>query len=149
MEQKERKLSQKENAFVDFYLSNGFNGTQACISAGYSPKTAQEQASRLLSKVIIQNAIKLRQKPLIEKFKITRESLIADLEMIKKACLEEDLKNGKFAQYNSALKAIEQTARMLGLNEPEKVELSGQVDVRVQKLKRMNENDLKKEMIEL
>jgi len=130
MEQ-EPKLTPKQSAFVDFYCSNGGNGTQACISAGYSTKNADVIADQNLGKLGIQNAIKLRQKPIAEKFKITRETLIADLEMIKKSCLEEDPKNGKFAQYNNALKAIEQTAKMLGLNEPEKIELSGTIKTKI------------------
>ena len=130
MEQ-EPKLTPKQSAFVDAYCSNGGNATQACITAGYSVKTAQEMGAQNLSKPIIKNAIQLRQKPIAEKFKITRETLIADLEMIKKSCLEEDPKNGKFAQYNNALKAIEQTAKMLGLNEPEKIELSGTIKTKI------------------
>lgn len=149
MEQKEPKLTPKQSAFVDAYCSNGGNATQACITAGYSVKTAQEIGAQNLSKLIIKNAIQLRQNPIAEKHKITRESLIADLQMIKNLSLEHDPKAGVFAQYNNALKAIEQTAKMLGLNEPEKIELSGQVDLRTQKLKRMHESDLAKELIDL
>lgn len=50
-------LSSKQQAFVAEYLRD-FNGTQAAIRAGYSPRTAQEQASRLLSKVIVSEEIK-------------------------------------------------------------------------------------------
>ncbi len=34
----------------------GMNATQACIRAGYSPKTANEQGARLLANVSIQEA---------------------------------------------------------------------------------------------
>lgn len=48
--------SPKERRFVAEYLKDQ-NGTQAAIRAGYSPKTANEQGSRLLAKVHISGAI--------------------------------------------------------------------------------------------
>lgn len=51
-----RQLSEQRQRFVDEYLID-LNGTQAAIRAGYSPKTANEQASRLLANVSIQQAI--------------------------------------------------------------------------------------------
>lgn len=51
-----RQLSEQRQRFVDEYLID-LNGTQAAIRAGYSVKTAQEQASRLLSNVMVQEAI--------------------------------------------------------------------------------------------
>lgn len=51
-----RQLSDQRQRFVDEYLID-LNGTQAAIRAGYSPKTAQEQSSRLLSNVMVQEAI--------------------------------------------------------------------------------------------
>ncbi len=51
-----RQLSEQRQRFVDEYLID-LNGTQAAIRAGYSPKTAQEQSSRLLSNVMVQEAI--------------------------------------------------------------------------------------------
>jgi phage terminase small subunit len=50
-------LTPKQHAFVHAYLTNGFNATQAAISAGYSVHKAQEQGSRLLSNVMVQEAI--------------------------------------------------------------------------------------------
>lgn len=51
-----RQLSEKRQRFVDEYLID-LCGTQAAIRAGYSPKTANEQAARLLANVSIQEAI--------------------------------------------------------------------------------------------
>ena len=50
------KLTEKRQQFVDEYLID-LNGTQAAIRAGYSPKTANEQAARLLANVSIQEAV--------------------------------------------------------------------------------------------
>lgn len=52
-------LTPKQERFVAEYLVD-LNATQAAIRAGYSPKTAQEQSSRLLSNVIIQKAVQDR-----------------------------------------------------------------------------------------
>lgn len=51
-----RQLSEQRQRFVDEYLID-LNGTQAAIRAGYSAKTANEQAARLLANVSIQQAI--------------------------------------------------------------------------------------------
>lgn len=50
------KLSDKRRKFVDEYIKD-CNGTQAAIRAGYSKKTANEQASRLLANVTIYDII--------------------------------------------------------------------------------------------
>lgn len=50
------KLSEKQQRFVAEYLVD-LNGTQAAIRTGYSVKTANEQAARLLANVSIQQAI--------------------------------------------------------------------------------------------
>lgn len=50
------KLTLKQQRFVDEYLID-LNATQAAIRAGYSVKTAQEQGSQNLSKLMVQQAI--------------------------------------------------------------------------------------------
>lgn len=52
-------LTVKEQAFIEHYLTC-WNGAQAARDAGYSAKTAKEQASRMLTKVNIQEAIQAR-----------------------------------------------------------------------------------------
>lgn len=49
-------MTEKQNKFVREYLID-LNGTRAAIRAGYSVKTAAEQASRLLRNVKVQEAI--------------------------------------------------------------------------------------------
>lgn len=49
-------MTRKHERFVEEYLID-LNATQAAIRAGYSPRTAKEQASRLLSNVNISAAI--------------------------------------------------------------------------------------------
>lgn len=50
------KLNEKQQRFVDEYLID-LNGTQAAIRAGYSAKTADVQASRLLANAKVQQAV--------------------------------------------------------------------------------------------
>lgn len=50
------KLTPKQERFVEEYLID-LNATQAAIRAGYSPKTANEQGSRLLANVSIRACI--------------------------------------------------------------------------------------------
>lgn len=54
-------LNLKQIRFADEYIRNGGNGTQAAITAGYSPKTAAQQASRLLKDANLSEYIAQRQ----------------------------------------------------------------------------------------
>lgn len=54
-------LNLKQIRFADEYIRNGGNGTQAAIFAGYSPKTAAQQASRMLKDANISDYIAQRQ----------------------------------------------------------------------------------------
>lgn len=49
-------MTDKQARFCEEYMID-LNATQAAIRAGYSPKTANEQAARLLANVSIQNHI--------------------------------------------------------------------------------------------
>lgn len=53
------KLTAKQQRFCDEYLID-LNATQAAIRAGYSPKSACEQASRLLANVKVQEVIAVK-----------------------------------------------------------------------------------------
>jgi phage terminase small subunit len=53
----ESKLTEKQAAFVKALVTNGGNKTQAAITAGYSPKTAREQAYDLIKIPHVMHAI--------------------------------------------------------------------------------------------
>jgi len=61
-----RKLTDKQQRFVDEYLID-LNATQAAIRAGYSEKTAEQQAYQLLQKPSVQEAIAAGKKSRSEK----------------------------------------------------------------------------------
>lgn len=46
-------MTDKEKLFCETYLENGFNATQASITAGYSENSARQIATNILSKVYI------------------------------------------------------------------------------------------------
>ena len=119
----EKKLTPKQAKFVECYLSNGFNGTQACIDAGYSEKVARTQGAENLAKPNIQKALAELQAKDSEKLNITRQSLLDDIQYAKD--MAKDSLSTDYPQYQHFLKSIEMQAKMLGHNEPEKIEISG------------------------
>lgn len=57
-----KKLSPREERFIDEYLSNGGNATQACIAAGYATTSPYKYASALLRRDGIAQEIQRRMK---------------------------------------------------------------------------------------
>ena len=74
-------MTPEQERFVHEYLVD-VNATQAAIRAGYSKKTAQEQSSRLLSNVMVSEAIAKGMQALAEKTGVTAEKVIAELALI-------------------------------------------------------------------
>ena len=71
-------LTPKQQRFVEEYLID-LNGTQAAIRAGYSAKTANEQAARLLAKVSVSQAVAEAKMARAEKVGIDAEWLLKRL----------------------------------------------------------------------
>lgn len=69
------ELSDKQARFVEEYLVD-LNGTQAALRAGYSPKTADAQASRLLKNVKIVAAVQAAQAARSERTEITADMVL-------------------------------------------------------------------------
>lgn len=74
-------LTPKQKRFCEEYLID-LNATQAAIRAGYSLKTAEQTASRLLRNVKVQEYIAKRQKELSRSTEITQERVIKELALI-------------------------------------------------------------------
>lgn len=117
------KINKKHLAFIDEYFVNGFNGTNAYLSVykGVAPDTARANASKLLANANIKAEIASRNAAISQKMQVTREDLIKDLIDIKENC--------KTSFPPSSIKAIEVIAKMLGLNEPEKIQHSGEINI--------------------
>jgi len=76
--QRKDRLTRKQEAFLDAYIANGFNASQAAITAGYKGR-ANTIGSRLLSKVDIQTAIAKKLKPLARRHNIDADRIIGRL----------------------------------------------------------------------
>lgn len=77
----ERALTPKQAAFVREYLID-LNGTQAAIRAGYSERTANEQAARLLANVSVSKAVAEAQAERADRLEITADRVLAELAKI-------------------------------------------------------------------
>lgn len=71
-------LTAQQRLFIAEYLKDA-NATQAAIRAGYSKKTAQEQSSRLLSNVMVAQAIAQQQKASIERTLGSADEVLAQM----------------------------------------------------------------------
>lgn len=71
-------MTKKQKRFAEEYLID-LNATQAAIRAGYSVKTAQEQASRLLSNVMVQQAIAKRMAERSKRTGVNQDRVVLEL----------------------------------------------------------------------
>lgn len=71
-------LSPKQVRFVEEYLID-LNAKQAAIRAGYSAKTAEAQASRLLRNVKVQSAVGVGRDKQSKRTEITADAVVAEL----------------------------------------------------------------------
>ena len=74
-----RKLTAKQQRFVEEYCGNGFNATKAAISAGYKSTNARQTASENLSKPDIQQAIQGFMNKATKKALVTTEDIVKEL----------------------------------------------------------------------
>jgi len=117
-DKKVNKLTARQERFCQEYI-NCLNGTEAAIKAGYSAKVANRIATENLSKLVIVNRLKELQKPLAEKLNITRDDILKEYQALYKS--EPD---GFLVKHSDRLKALELTAKMLGFNEPDRLDLT-------------------------
>lgn len=69
----------RRKIFVEAYISNGGNGKQAAIKAGFSEKTAESQASRLLRDVKVKDAIAIRAEKTAKKYELTTDLVVKSI----------------------------------------------------------------------
>ncbi|HXF12235.1 MAG TPA: terminase small subunit [Terriglobales bacterium] len=72
-------LSPKQKRFIAEYLANGLNATKAAISAGYSKKTADTQAARLLVNVKVAEVISKKTEKIMTKLDISVERTLNEV----------------------------------------------------------------------
>jgi len=117
---KTNKLTPKQLAFIREYIKD-HNGSAAAVRAGYSEKTAKEQASQLLTKLNIKEAIEKAQAEAWDAAIMGRREALKELSELArkdKFCLPIEPDSTKSVR----IKAIEALGKMRGYNEPEKHE---------------------------
>ncbi len=117
-------LNEKQKQFCEEYIID-LNGTQAAIRAGYSKKTANEQAAQLLAKLSIQEYIQKIKNKRSERVKYSQDELMRDILEVKNRCMQanpvldkEGNETGiwKFDS-NGANKALDMLAKHVGFYE--------------------------------
>lgn len=127
---KEEKAPDRQEIFAQEYITD-FNGKQAAIRAGYSEKTAESQASRLLRNVKVRSEIERLLEDPIGKRNETRARVLEQLEFIAFSDSEIDVRkddkgNILDVSRKDKIRAIELLMRMHGLMN-DKLELSGSI----------------------
>lgn len=75
-------VEQRHRAFQTAYESNGNNATQAAITAGYSPRTANQQGAQLLIRLGLRRAAGEGERAAFENSRLTNERILQELERI-------------------------------------------------------------------
>ena len=114
-------MTRRQELFVKEYLID-LNATQAAIRAGYSKKTANRIGARLLSNVVIQQAIQEAMRKREQNTGITAERVLKEIATIAFASVDDKL------SYRDKIKALE----LLGKHQAlfvDRVEHSGEVNI--------------------
>lgn len=106
-------LTDKQLRFVLEYMIDN-NGTQAAIRAGYSPNTAESQASRLLRNAKVRAEVDRRKQSVAESLEIDLKWLIREAAEVYKAAKND-------AAYGPAFVGIKELSILTG-NRIEKTE---------------------------
>lgn len=133
-----RKLSARQKLFCDEYLIS-MNASNAATKAGYSEASSKEIACANLKKPHIKDYIQNKQKASMKKFELTRDAILTRLNErsllmgeIQRLSLKESLTKEEKAKLkrlteimkmSDANKSDEMIARMLGFNEPDKLDV--------------------------
>ena len=102
-------LTPKQQLFIDEFIKDR-NGKQAAIRAGYSERSAEVQASKMLRIGKVSDEVRRRTQEASKESGITKQTLLKELS--KGAFHELDMANWRPAD---KLKAIEIIAKLMGL----------------------------------
>lgn len=110
------KLTRKQLLFCKEYIVD-LNGTQAAIRAGYSKKTANEQAARLLANVSIKEAVQEQVDARTERTLITADFVLTSLKEVALRCMQKELVKAGVWRFDStgANRALELLGKHLNL----------------------------------
>ncbi|MGA9852125.1 MAG: terminase small subunit [Gammaproteobacteria bacterium] len=112
------KLTAKQAMFVSEYLRD-LNASAAAVRSGYSPKTASEQASRLLANVKVMAAVQEAMQKRAARVEITQDQVLRGIAFVTEQARQKQ-------DRGAALRGYELLARHLGML-TDKVQHSGAV----------------------
>ena len=121
------EITKKQKSFADEYLKD-YNGKQAAIRAGYSEKSAENQASRMLSYAKVAEYLGKRQIEKEKKIGITIEAIIDELQEVGFGIVD-----GDKLKMNDKIKALELLGKHLGMFSESK-DKETEVNIQVQVL---------------
>lgn len=126
-------LTPKQKAFADEYLVNGLVARQAYLSVYKGVKSvngADASSSALLSNPKVKYYISQKQSITAKKYDITRDYITAEyLSLIDSAKKEGLDGQGNLKDRANWAKALGQLSKLLGLDEPEKIQHSGEINI--------------------
>lgn len=128
-----KKLTQKQQIFVKEYVTNGFNATQAAISAGYSKKNADVIGWENLGKVGILEVISKYKDEIALKYDIKIPQLLDYAFKLIDSCIGDD---GEITNRQYYLKGIELLTQLTGNTKPEtevKIESEREIKITITK----------------
>lgn len=129
MVSKKRKPS--VDLFIKKYILTGcINAKQAAIDAGYSEKTADQQASRLLKNVKVQEKVNSYKKKELEIYVWSKQDKLKKLELIAESAMKKDSEKGMI-NMQSAIAAIKEHNLMQGDNAPIEVESKEETSIMI------------------
>lgn len=95
------KLTAKQQSFCEAYVANGFNATQAALSAGYKETNATQQGCENLGKPYIQAFIQEFMAKASEKALVTTEDVVRGLLVEAKGEGEDTSTSSRVAAYKA------------------------------------------------
>ena len=101
-------LTPRRALFVSEYVETG-NATQAATVAGYSPRTAYSQGSRLLTFVEVQQAIETERQTLRARVELDQDMILGEL-----LSLYREARSA--GSYSAAARCLQLVATMTGLD---------------------------------
>lgn len=116
------KLTPRQRAFVEAYLVS-LNAADAARQAGYSPKTANREGSRLLSNVDVQAAIAAAQAERSRRTEVTQDWVLGALRA-------EASDRGEGSSHSARVSALSQLGKHLGMF-VERVKVEGGLQLRI------------------
>lgn len=132
-----KEISIKHKRAADYYLTNGFNKTEAMLSAGYATKYTNQNVGKVFDREEVKAYIQEKLDEADEEFAIKRKDILSRQNNISTAfdellvsVLSEKDEDIRFAKLLKVLKASDSTradevlARMLGFNEPDKLDVN-------------------------